>query len=139
MLALRDFQDITDDREVDWLSRGGLAETVTPDLKRLKLARVVSRGEIQEAALARTRFTKSSRSLHARKTDGVYGQESAVGFLFSRFAPARKSPQIISESVASRLVRTQHQSRCLACLLDNRELTGRESEPWEIIYFCTRP
>ena len=49
VLAVLDFQNITNDRGVDWLGTG-LAETLTSDLKRLKLVRVVSRERIQEAA-----------------------------------------------------------------------------------------
>ena len=49
VLAVLDFQNITDDRSVDWLGTG-LAETLTTDLKRLKLVRVVSRERVQEAA-----------------------------------------------------------------------------------------
>lgn len=49
VLAVLDFQNITDDRSTDWLGTG-LAETLTADLKRLKLVRVVSRERVQEAA-----------------------------------------------------------------------------------------
>lgn len=49
VLAVLDFQNITDDRSVDWLGTG-LAETLTTDLKRLKLVKVVSRERVQEAA-----------------------------------------------------------------------------------------
>ena len=49
VLAVLDFQNISDDRSVDWLGTG-LAETLASDLKRLKLVKVVSRERIQEAA-----------------------------------------------------------------------------------------
>jgi TolB-like protein/Tfp pilus assembly protein PilF len=49
VLAVLDFQNITDDGSVAWLG-SGLAETLTTDLKRLKLVRVVSRERVQEAA-----------------------------------------------------------------------------------------
>lgn len=49
VLAVLDFQNITDDRSADWLGTG-LAETLTADLKRLKLVRIVSRERVQEAA-----------------------------------------------------------------------------------------
>jgi TolB-like protein/predicted Ser/Thr protein kinase len=49
VLAVLDFQNITDDRSADWLGTG-LAETLTADLKRLKLVTVVSRERVQEAA-----------------------------------------------------------------------------------------
>jgi serine/threonine-protein kinase len=49
VLAVLDFQNITDDGSVAWLG-SGLAETLTADLKRLKLVRVVSRERVQEAA-----------------------------------------------------------------------------------------
>ena len=49
VLAVLDFQNITDDHGVDWLGTG-LAETLTADLKRLKLVKVISRERVQEAA-----------------------------------------------------------------------------------------
>ncbi len=49
VLAVLDFQNITDDRSVDWLGTG-VAETLTSDLKRLKLVKVVTRERVQEAA-----------------------------------------------------------------------------------------
>ncbi len=49
VLAVLDFRNITDDRSVDWLGTG-LAETLTTDLKRLRLVKVVSRERVQEAA-----------------------------------------------------------------------------------------
>jgi len=49
VLAVLNFQNITDDRGADWLGTG-LAETLTTDLKRLKLVRVVNRARVQEAA-----------------------------------------------------------------------------------------
>ena len=49
VLAVLDFQNTTDDRSVDWLGTG-LAETLTTDLKRLKLVKVVSRERVLEAA-----------------------------------------------------------------------------------------
>jgi len=49
VLAVLDFHNITVDRSVDWLG-SGLAETLTTDLKRLKLVSVTSRQRIQEAA-----------------------------------------------------------------------------------------
>jgi TolB-like protein/predicted Ser/Thr protein kinase len=49
VLAVLEFQNITDDRGTDWLGTG-LAETLTTDLKRLKLVQVVSRERVQEAA-----------------------------------------------------------------------------------------
>ncbi len=49
VLAVLEFQNITDDRGVDWLGTG-LAETLTADLKRLKLMKVISRDRVQEAA-----------------------------------------------------------------------------------------
>ncbi len=49
VLAVLNFQNITDDRGADWLGTG-LAETLTTDLKRLKLVSVVNRARVQEAA-----------------------------------------------------------------------------------------
>jgi len=49
VLAVLDFQNITEDRSADWLGTG-LAETLTTDLKRLKLVKVISRERVQEAA-----------------------------------------------------------------------------------------
>src|SRR5438270_281673 len=49
VLAILDFQNISDDRGVDWLGTG-LAETLTADLKRLKLVKVISRERVLEAA-----------------------------------------------------------------------------------------
>jgi serine/threonine-protein kinase len=49
VLAVLDFQNITKDRSVDWLGTG-LAETLTSDLKRLKLVKIVTRERVQEAA-----------------------------------------------------------------------------------------
>ena len=47
VLAVLDFQNISDDRAVDWLG-SGLAETLTADLKRLNLVKVISRERVQE-------------------------------------------------------------------------------------------
>jgi serine/threonine protein kinase len=47
VLAVLDFQNISDDRAVDWLGTG-LAETLTTDLKRLNLVKVISRERVQE-------------------------------------------------------------------------------------------
>jgi TolB-like protein/predicted Ser/Thr protein kinase/Flp pilus assembly protein TadD len=52
VLAVLDFQNISDDRGVDWLGTG-LAETLTADLKRLKLVKVISRERVLEAARRR--------------------------------------------------------------------------------------
>jgi len=49
VLAVLDFQNITDEGPAAWLG-SGLAETLTTDLKRLKLVKVVSRERVQEAA-----------------------------------------------------------------------------------------
>ena len=49
MLAVLDFRNVTDVRDADWLG-SGMAETLTADLKRLKLATVVSRERVQQAA-----------------------------------------------------------------------------------------
>lgn len=49
VLAVLDFQNVSDDRDADWLGTG-LAETLTADLKRLKLVSVISRERVQEAA-----------------------------------------------------------------------------------------
>ena len=49
VLAVLDFQNITDDHGADWLGTG-LAETLTADLKRLKLVKVISRDRVQEVA-----------------------------------------------------------------------------------------
>ncbi len=49
VLAVLNFQNISDDHGADWLGTG-LAETLTTDLKRLKLVRVVNRARVQEAA-----------------------------------------------------------------------------------------
>jgi serine/threonine protein kinase len=47
VLAVLDFQNISDDRAADWLGTG-LAETLTTDLKRLNLVKVISRERVQE-------------------------------------------------------------------------------------------
>lgn len=47
VLAVLDFQNISDDRAADWLG-SGLAETLTADLKRLNLVKVISRERVQE-------------------------------------------------------------------------------------------
>jgi len=49
VLAVLDFQNISHDPAMDWLGTG-LAETLTADLKKLKLVSVMSRERIQEAA-----------------------------------------------------------------------------------------
>jgi TolB-like protein/predicted Ser/Thr protein kinase len=49
VLAVLEFQNIAEDRSVDWLGTG-LAETLTTDLKRLKLVRVIGRERVNEAA-----------------------------------------------------------------------------------------
>lgn len=49
ILAVLDFQNTSDDPTVSWLGTG-LAETLTSDLKRLKLVKVVARERLQEAA-----------------------------------------------------------------------------------------
>ncbi|HET9307000.1 MAG TPA: protein kinase [Candidatus Sulfotelmatobacter sp.] len=49
VLAVLDFQNTSDDPSVNWLGTG-LAETLTSDLKRLKLVKVVTRERLQEAA-----------------------------------------------------------------------------------------
>lgn len=46
VLAVLDFQNITDDRSTEWLGTG-LAETLTADLKRLKLVKVISRERVR--------------------------------------------------------------------------------------------
>ena len=61
VLAVLDFHNITDDRSVDWLGTG-LAETLTTDLKRLKLVRLVSRERVQEAARRHQRARVRARS-----------------------------------------------------------------------------
>lgn len=48
VIAVLDFQNTANDPTVNWLSTG-LAETLTSDLKRLKLVKVVSRERLQEA------------------------------------------------------------------------------------------
>jgi len=48
VLAVLDFQNTSDDASVNWLGTG-LAETLTSDLKRLKLVRVITRERLQEA------------------------------------------------------------------------------------------
>jgi TolB-like protein len=60
VLAVLNFQNITDDRGADWLGTG-LAETLTTDLKRLKLVSVVNRGRVLEAA-RRHHFPDASHS-----------------------------------------------------------------------------
>jgi TolB-like protein/Tfp pilus assembly protein PilF len=49
VIAVLDFQNTSDDPSVSWLGTG-LAETLTSDLKRLKLVRVIARERLQEAA-----------------------------------------------------------------------------------------
>jgi serine/threonine protein kinase/tetratricopeptide (TPR) repeat protein len=47
-IAVADFENIAGDHEVDWLS-GGIAETISVDLKRLTALRMVSRNEVVRA------------------------------------------------------------------------------------------
>ena len=49
VVAVLDFQNLADDHYSDWLATG-LAETVSSDLKRAKLVRVLPRERVQEAA-----------------------------------------------------------------------------------------
>jgi len=60
VLAVLDFQNVSDDRDADWLGTG-LAETLTADLKQLKLVSVISRDRVQEAA-RRHRFPDAGHS-----------------------------------------------------------------------------
>jgi TolB-like protein len=60
VLAVLDFQNVSDDRDADWLGTG-LAETLTADLKKLKLVSVISRERVQEAA-RRHRFPDAGHS-----------------------------------------------------------------------------
>jgi TolB-like protein/Tfp pilus assembly protein PilF len=48
-IAVLDFQNITKDQEYEWLS-GGIAETVTVDLKRIASLQVIGREKISQAA-----------------------------------------------------------------------------------------
>jgi serine/threonine protein kinase/tetratricopeptide (TPR) repeat protein len=63
VLAVLDFQNISDDRAVDWLG-SGLAETLTTDLKRLNLVKVISRERVQETS-RRHRLPGAGHSLIA--------------------------------------------------------------------------
>ncbi|MGZ4814853.1 MAG: protein kinase domain-containing protein [Terriglobales bacterium] len=49
ILAVLDFQNTSEDSSLNWLGTG-LADTLTSDLKRLKLVNVISRERIQEAS-----------------------------------------------------------------------------------------
>ena len=60
VLAVLDFQNVSDDRDADWLGTG-LAETLTADLKQLKPVSVISRERVQEAA-RRHRFPDAGHS-----------------------------------------------------------------------------
>ncbi len=68
VLAVLDFQNITDDRSVDWLGTG-LAETLTTDLKKLKLVKVVSRDRLHEATRRLRLSEKEQLPLIALGTD----------------------------------------------------------------------
>lgn len=64
VLAVLDFQNTSDDPSVNWLGTG-LAETLTSDLKRLKLVRVVTRERLQEAARRHTAQSSGQAALSA--------------------------------------------------------------------------
>jgi len=70
MLAILDFRNITDDRGADWLG-SGMAETLTADLKRLKLATVVSRERVQQAAKRHPGMEGNSQFVELGKELGV--------------------------------------------------------------------
>ena len=64
VLAVLDFQNTSDDPSLNWLGTG-LAETLTSDLKRLKLVRVVTRERLQEAARRHTAQSSGQEALIA--------------------------------------------------------------------------
>jgi len=64
VLAVLDFQNTSDDSSANWLGTG-IAETLTSDLKRLKLVRVVSRERLQEAARRHNAHTTGHDALVA--------------------------------------------------------------------------
>jgi serine/threonine protein kinase len=70
MLAVLDFLNVTDDRGADWLG-SGMAETLTADLKRLKLASVVSRERVLEATRRHAVTEGNSQLVELGKDLGV--------------------------------------------------------------------
>jgi serine/threonine protein kinase/tetratricopeptide (TPR) repeat protein len=70
-LAVLDFRNVTDERDSDWLG-SGMAETLTADLKRLKLVTVVSRERVQEAIRRHGLSDGSSQLVQVGKELGVH-------------------------------------------------------------------
>ena len=108
VLAVLDFQNITDDHGADWLGTG-LAETLAADLKRLKLVKVISRDRVQEVA-RRHRLPSAG---HSQLIE--LGKElDAHWLVLGSYQRAGQRLRILPRVVKSRLARRRQRQRSTA-------------------------
>jgi serine/threonine protein kinase len=105
VLAVLDFQNITDDRSADWLG-SGMAETLTADLKRLKLATVVSRERVQEAG-RRHHVTEAGNSQLAELGKELGARWLVLGSYQRAGGRLRILPRVIEVSTSEDIATTK--------------------------------